>query len=273
MKTSYRRAGTFIVLAMVASARWAQAGSSLPGETTATPELERDTLFMVMGMDRAEDKECDTRKVVARSVISANRQKAVEEWLVDRCGTIVRYRIEYESAPGGGTTVGVNPGQVVDKAEPNATASAPAPTGFDAAVAAYTRGDYATALREFRPIGEQGNGWAQGFLGVMYASGEGVEQDYAEAARWYRLAAEQGLSYSQYNLGFMYANGQGVAQDYVQAYTWYALAAANEPSGELHDVAARDRDDVARKMTPAQIAQAEELVRNFKPRQETGAER
>ena len=101
----------------------------------------------------------------------------------------------------------------------------------------------------------------------MYANGQGVEQDYAQAARWYRLAAEQGLAYSQYNLGLMYANGQGVGQDYVQAYMWYDLAATNAPPGELRDTAAQDRNDVARKMTPDQIAQAEELARNFQPRQ------
>lgn len=135
------------------------------------------------------------------------------------------------------------------------------------AVVAFRRGDYATAYRKFHPLGEQGDGWAQGFLGVMYANGQGVEQDYAQAARWYRLAAEQGLAYSQYNLGFMYANGQGVGQDYVQAYMWYDLAATNAPPGELRDTAAQDRNDVARKMTPDQIAQAEELARNFQPRQ------
>ncbi|MGQ0428433.1 MAG: tetratricopeptide repeat protein [Gammaproteobacteria bacterium] len=267
MKTSYGRASTYIVFALVASSYGARAETALPGKTTASPRLERDTLFMVMGMDRAEDIECDVRKVVARSVITADSQSAVEDWVIDRCGTLVRYRVTYEPAPDGGTSLGVMPGQVEGKAEPNVAASTPTRTDFDEAVAAFTRGDYDIAYRKFRPLGEQGDGWAQGFLGVMYANGQGVEQDYAEAARWYRLAAEKGLAISQYNLGFMYANGQGVTQDFVEAYMWYALAAANAPPGELHDAAAHDRNDVARKMTRAQIAQAEERARNFQPRQ------
>ena len=60
---------------------------------------------------------------------------------------------------------------------------------FDAAVEAYERGDYATALAGFRNYAEQGNTIAQSNLGFMYANGEGVPKDDAEAVRWYRLAA------------------------------------------------------------------------------------
>ena len=64
--------------------------------------------------------------------------------------------------------------------------------GFDEGVAAYDRGDYATALEEWLPIAEQGHAAAQKHLGTMYEFGQGVSQDYAEAVKWYRLAAEQG---------------------------------------------------------------------------------
>ena len=79
--------------------------------------------------------------------------------------------------------------------------------GFDEGVAAYNRGDYATAFEEMLPIAEQGDANAQFNLGFMYDNGEGVPQDYAEAVRWYRLAAEQGNAFAQVNLGVMYANG------------------------------------------------------------------
>ncbi|MDP7056148.1 MAG: sel1 repeat family protein, partial [Alphaproteobacteria bacterium] len=59
--------------------------------------------------------------------------------------------------------------------------------GFDA----YHRGDYATALREWKPLAEQGNARAQNNLGVMYEKGLGVLQDYKTAVKWYTLAAEQ----------------------------------------------------------------------------------
>ena len=107
---------------------------------------------------------------------------------------------------------------------PQQAVSAPAPT-FDDALAAYTRGDYAAALKEFRVYAEQGYAGAQSNLGVMYEKSQGVPRDDAEAVRWYRLAAEQGLAHAQSNLGAMYQRGQGVARDEAEAVRWYRLAA------------------------------------------------
>ncbi len=54
---------------------------------------------------------------------------------------------------------------------------------LQAGAEAYDRGDYATALKEWRPLAEQGHAKAQYNLGVMYDDGEGVAQDYAEAVK------------------------------------------------------------------------------------------
>ena len=59
-------------------------------------------------------------------------------------------------------------------------------------LAAYDRGNYATALRHWQPLAEQGHVGAQNNLGIMYYNGEGVRQDNTEAAKWYRKAAERG---------------------------------------------------------------------------------
>ncbi len=144
--------------------------------------------------------------------------------------------------------------------------TAPAWAGWDEGVAAYHRGDYAAALREFRPLAEQGNAKAQYNLGLMYYNGEGVPQDYAEAVKWYRKAAEQGHAKAQLFLGNMYGNGQGVPQDYVQAYMWYILAASRFPPGKGHDLAVKNRDIVAEKMTPEQKSEAQKLAREWKPK-------
>jgi hypothetical protein len=90
---------------------------------------------------------------------------------------------------------------------------------------AYASKDYETALREFRPVAEQGDARAQFGLGLMYHEGQGVAQDYEEAMKWYRLAAEQGDAGAQNNLGVMYEWGHGVMQDYIVAIKWYRLAA------------------------------------------------
>ena len=65
---------------------------------------------------------------------------------------------------------------------------------------------------------------------------------------------------AQFNLGAMYANGQGVPQDYVRAHMWFNLSAAQGNQG-----AAKNRDIAARRMTPAQIAEAQKLAREWKP--------
>ncbi len=126
---------------------------------------------------------------------------------------------------------------------------------------AYAQGDYATAVKELRPLAEEGDADAQFNLGVMYAKGQGVPQDDTEAARWYRLAAEQGLADAQSYLGWMYLTGERVPQDYVQAHMWFNLAAAR---GE--EDARRARDRLAKKMTPPQLAEAQRLAREWTPK-------
>ena len=59
-----------------------------------------------------------------------------------------------------------------------------------------------------------------------------------------------------YNLGFIYEKGRGVTQDYVQAHKWYNLSAA---------LGLRERDRLASLMTPAQIAEAQRLAREWRP--------
>ncbi len=72
------------------------------------------------------------------------------------------------------------------------------------------------------------------------------------------------MSIPQFNLGIMYDNGLGVPQDYVQAHMWYNLAASRYPPGEDRDDAVEGRDIVAKRMTPAQIAEAEKLAREWR---------
>jgi TPR repeat protein len=129
--------------------------------------------------------------------------------------------------------------------------------GYDA----LARKDYATAMKEYRPLAERGNAeaqyrvgrmlefgqgvpqdkaqgiaWirkaaaqnhadAQQELGVIYATGDGVKQDDVQAVEWFRKAATQGDAMAQYNLGLMYAKGQGVTKDYAQAIDWWRKSA------------------------------------------------
>ena len=89
----------------------------------------------------------------------------------------------------------------------------------------------------------------------MYDKGQGVAKDYAASAGWYRKAADQGNAMAQTLLGGHYLFGAGVAQDFVQAHKWFNLGAT---SGNADAV--KNRDLVASKMTPAQIAEAQRLA-------------
>ena len=174
--------------------------------------------------------------------------------------------------------------------------AAPAWADFKTGEKAYQSGDYATALREWQPLAEQGHAGSQYQLGLLYANGKGVTKDDAKARLWFekaaiqghteaqvnlgvllmyarggqqdykmavyylRLAANQGKDLAQRRLGQLYEGGEGVQQDYVKAYMWYSLGSANE-GGEA---GSRLRDAVAKKMDPEQIAEAQKLAREWK---------
>lgn len=92
-------------------------------------------------------------------------------------------------------------------------------------VAAADRGDYETALREFRSAAGQGDEIAQYNLGIMYKRGLGVAVNRSEAVKWYRLAAEQGFPEAQYALGVSYFLGEGVGKNEAEGLRLFRLAA------------------------------------------------
>ena len=99
-------------------------------------------------------------------------------------------------------------------------ASQSAEGGFKEGWDAYDRNDYATALKEWKTLGEQGNATAQ------------------------------------YSLAVMYAKGQGVPQDYIYAHMWFDIAASSGNKDAL-----KNRDIVAKRMTPSQLVKAQDLDR------------
>jgi TPR repeat protein len=111
-------------------------------------------------------------------------------------------------------------------------------------------------VKWYRLAAEQGYASPQYDLGQMYRKGKGVPQDYAETVRLYRLAAKQGYDYAQTNLGVRYSKGQGVIQDYAIAHMWYNIGAANG-----HELGGTNRDNLAKKMTQADISNAQAMAR------------
>ena len=117
-------------------------------------------------------------------------------------------------------------------------------------------------LNSLRKAAEQGHAAAQRYLGFVYSDGRGVPQDFVEAVRWSRLAAEQGDATAQFNLGLAYSTGQGVQQDYVESHKWGNLA-ASRATGDRQKPFTEARDALAKLMTPAQVAEAQKLAREW----------
>jgi len=131
---------------------------------------------------------------------------------------------------------------------------------FAKGLSAYDKGDYATALSEWKPLAEEGDAPSEFNLGLLYYDGHGVPQDYSEAARWFERAAEQGYTKAQHNLGAMYGVGKGVRRDYVQAYKWLSLCAASGDQG-----CESQRNLVEKKLSGSKLQAAQKMTRDWKP--------
>ena len=134
---------------------------------------------------------------------------------------------------------------------------------YDAGLKAAQAGDFQTALKEWPPI--RGTPDAQYNLGWMYANGEGVPEDDAEADALVPAGRRSGgrrrpaqpprPADVQHNLGVMY-NGEGVLQDNVTAHMWFNIAGANGAEDGRDN-----REIIERKMTPADISEAQKRAR------------
>lgn len=134
--------------------------------------------------------------------------------------------------------------------------SAPASADTKAGVDAWTRGDYAAAVREWEAQAPKGDADAVFNLGQAYKLGKGVEQDLIKAEQLFgqaaalghlqaadnyglllfqrgdkarglpyiRAAADRGDPRAQYLLGIMHFNGELVPKDWVRAYALTTLA-------------------------------------------------
>jgi TPR repeat protein len=108
-----------------------------------------------------------------------------------------------------------------------------------------------------KQIAEEGDLYAQRFLGASYYLGLGITQDYTKAAKWYKKAAEQEDRVSQNILGAMYEKGKGVSKDFVEAYKWFSLS---QETGNRH----MHKEKIGkRNMTSTQIAEAQKLAREW----------
>lgn len=133
---------------------------------------------------------------------------------------------------------------------------------FDAGTG--TTKDQVQAVEWFRRSAETGLADAQFKLGHHLFFGCGVAKNSQEGVKWLQRAAAQGHADAQSSLAFCYKQGDGIAKDYVEAYKWANLAQVQES-----ELARGVLNDLEKRMTQSQIAEAQKLSREFKPRIET----
>ncbi len=183
------------------------------------------------------------------------------------------------------------------------SARAGVPEGY----AAYLRGDYVLAMREFLPPARRGDpaaqiavGWhydnglgvlhddaqafqwyrraarqgcaiAQSYVGSMLAEGAGIRRNYREARRWLVRAADQGEADAYYILGLLHRDGLGARSNAVEAYKWFALAAESE--GDPRERARAALDQITALLRPQEMAQAQRLTAEWRARVRADPER
>ena len=106
----------------------------------------------------------------------------------------------------------------------------PAHADVKAGVDAWSRGDFARAVAEWRPLAIAGDADAQFNMGQAYKLGRGVPIDPAQALEWFRKAADQGhlQAGDNYGIGLFQANRRAEALPYLERG-----AARGEPRTQL----------------------------------------
>lgn len=101
------------------------------------------------------------------------------------------------------------------------SAGAPAIADVKAGVDAWQAGNFAGAIKEWRPLADRGDADAQFNMGQAYKLGRGVSQDLRVARSWYQKAADQGHDQAGANLGLiLFQSGERAA-----AMPWIRKAA------------------------------------------------
>lgn len=169
-----------------------------------------------------------------------------------------------------------------------------AQAGVKEGVDAWQKGDYPTAVAEWRDPAKAGDADAQFNLGQAYKLGRGVPLDLKIAEGWYAKAARQGHQQAEVNYGlvlfqnddresalpwiaksaergdpraqYVYAtalfNGDNVAKDWVKAYAFMARAAA---AGLPQAIASRR--EMEKFITPEQRTQGMTLAESLSAQQ------
>ncbi|HEY1504285.1 MAG TPA: tetratricopeptide repeat-containing serine protease family protein [Stellaceae bacterium] len=135
------------------------------------------------------------------------------------------------------------------------------------AIAIDLHNDWKSGVKWLRPAAAQGLTGAQALLGSAYERGLGVKKNEKLAAKWYETAADHGYAPAQSSLAGLYERGAGVDQDFKESYFWYAVA-LRDPKDPSAKQDAEGLKRVAAKLSAADVGDAAEIAKDWKPEEE-----
>jgi S1-C subfamily serine protease len=108
------------------------------------------------------------------------------------------------------------------------------------------------------------------------AQAAGISVDLSQSFNWALMAAEQNHTGAQSYIASCYAYGTGVPPNYILALKWINIATMNIDTAQLKPSNVQTGDEMdlnlrrnlERKLSPEQIAQAQEMARLWHPKQE-----
>jgi TPR repeat protein len=109
-----------------------------------------------------------------------------------------------------------------------------------------------------------GNPDAQYLYAERLIAGTGIKKDEREAWAWFRRAADAGQPAALYRIGRVILAKHRSIEENIEAYALLTLA-TQRGSGEVKRDAARDRGELAKEMTPGDIASAMQRIKAWKP--------
>jgi len=136
--------------------------------------------------------------------------------------------------------------------------------------------DLVAAVAWYRLAAAQEHASAQEELANCYEKAEGTNRDMSLALSWHERAANHGLVRAQLSLGVLFLGFDGVQKDNISAFKWLDLAAKGGKGPKLGDDseyvrksvqkwAAKNRDSLAMKMSPEELAEANRLESDWHP--------
>jgi hypothetical protein len=166
---------------------------------------------------------------------------------------------------------------LLDNPEPFA-----APDEYVSGMRWFSRGEYKFAIKYWQPLADAGDCDAEFRIGTLYFLGAGVPRDYEAARQWWRKAGSRGQSFAQALLANMYAHdnmsvitirtetwydctgGCGSPQNMVEAYRWMSLSEKCAVYPDTRKAANVTAKRYRESLTPEQIAEVDEFVKNWK---------